>query len=47
MKRTHQFWAVSALMLGLLAVFGLRAVDEPRNNFRFAILGERTGGARP
>jgi predicted phosphodiesterase len=47
MKRTHQFWAVNALMLGLLAVFGLRAVEEPKNNFRFAILGDRTGGAQP
>jgi predicted phosphodiesterase len=47
MKRTHQFWAVNALLLGLLAVFGLRAVQEPKNNFRFAILGDRTGGAQP
>lgn len=47
MKRTHQFWAVNVLLLGMLAVFGLRAVQEPRNNFRFAILGDRTGGAQP
>jgi predicted phosphodiesterase len=47
MKRTHQLWAVNVLMLGLLAVFGLRAVEEPKNNFRFAILGDRTGGAQP
>jgi predicted phosphodiesterase len=47
MKRTHQFWAVNLLLLGMLAVFGLRAVQEPKNNFRFAILGDRTGGAQP
>lgn len=47
MKRTHQIWAVNLLMLGMLAVFGLRAVQEPKNNFRFAILGDRTGGAQP
>ncbi len=47
MKRTHQFWAVNLILLGMLAVFGLRAVQEPKNNFRFAILGDRTGGAQP
>ena len=29
MKRTHQFWAVNAVLLGMLAVFGLRAVQRP------------------
>ena len=38
----------SALALASLAgVVALRAVTEPRNDFRFSIIGDRTGGAQP
>jgi len=36
--------AVSLLFAG---VIGIRAVTEPNNDFRFSILGDRTGGAQP
>ena len=35
------------MLLGLLAIAGWSAAGEPRNNFRFSILGDRTGDAEP
>ncbi len=40
-------WLVHGLLLAGFVTLGLRAVDEPRNNFRFAVIGDRTGGAQP
>lgn len=47
MRGIGKYWFVHALLLAGFAVLGLRAVDEPRSDFRFAILGDRTGGAQP
>lgn len=47
MKAPSKIWLIHALLLAGFAALGLHAVDEPRNNFRFAILGDRTGGAQP
>ena len=52
MKRPNSAWPGSIWIVhfGLIAAFAvvlLRAVDEPRNDFRFAVLGDRTGGAQP
>ena len=38
---------MNALFLAAFAALALRAVDEPKNNFRFAVIGDRTGGAQP
>ena len=35
------------LVAAAFATLALNAVDEPKNDFRFAILGDRTGGAQP
>ncbi len=40
-------WLVHGLLLAGFVTLGLKAVDEPRNNFRFAVIGDRTGGAQP
>jgi predicted phosphodiesterase len=37
--------ATCAAVLALGGVVGIRAVTEPKNDFRFSILGDRTGGA--
>ena len=39
--------ASSAMLLALAIVTGWSAANEPRNNFRFSILGDRTGDAEP
>lgn len=38
---------MNAVVLAAFAAIAVRAVEEPRNDFRFAILGDRTGGAQP
>ncbi|MCH8199645.1 MAG: hypothetical protein IIA54_06215 [Chloroflexi bacterium] len=43
-KRT---WIVNTIVLTTFAVIGLRALGEPQNDFHFALLGDRTGGAKP
>ena len=45
--RTRHRWLVSLLVLGAFALLALHAVDQPKNNFRFAVIGDRTGGAQP
>ena len=47
MLRTSRAWIVNGLLLAAFAALGLKAVDEPNNDFRFAIIGDRTGGAQP
>ena len=47
MTKRHRVWLVNAIVLVTFAVIGLKAVSEPKNDFRFAILGDRTGGAQP
>lgn len=44
----RRFRATVALLLTAFAAAAiLGALGEPRNDFRFSILGDRTGGARP
>lgn len=43
----HRRWIVHVLAAATFAAVVLRAVDEPKNDFRFAIVGDRTGGAQP
>jgi predicted phosphodiesterase len=38
---------ILALLVGIAGFGGLRASEEPRNDFRFSILGDRTGDAEP
>ena len=45
-RNTHR-WIVNVLVLASFAIIGMYAVDEPQNNFRFAVIGDRTGGAQP
>jgi len=46
--RTNRHWIIVSLVLLLFAgVLGVRAVSEPKNDFHFSILGDRTGGATP
>ncbi|MGH9658068.1 MAG: metallophosphoesterase family protein [Bryobacteraceae bacterium] len=48
MKPSHRRWLTGCLVVGLFAaVVGTRAVTEPKNDFRFSIMGDRTGGATP
>jgi predicted phosphodiesterase len=48
MERMHRRWAAASLAVLLLGgVAGVRALSEPKNDFRFSILGDRTGGAAP
>ncbi|MBM3794808.1 MAG: hypothetical protein FJW31_12225 [Acidobacteria bacterium] len=45
--RSRQFWAAGLALLILGGVVTVRAVTEPKNDFRFSILGDRTGGPQP
>ena len=48
MRRANRGRIVACVVLGLIAGFsGVRAVSQPRNDFHFTILGDRTGGAAP
>ena len=47
MLRLHRGWVIHLALAAIFAVIGLRALQEPKNDFRFAILGDRTGGAQP
>ncbi len=47
MKRPSSIWIVHFALLAAFAVVLLRAVDEPHNDFRFAVIGDRTGGPQP
>ena len=47
MRNAKRFWLVNGLVLAAFAALGLRAVEEPKNDFRFAVIGDRTGGAQP
>jgi Icc protein len=46
--RTHRLWiASSVLLLGWACIAAWSASTEPDSNFRFSILGDRTGDAEP
>ena len=47
MTKVRRAWIVNAVVLITFAAIGLRAVEEPKNDFRFAVIGDRTGGAQP
>src|SRR6187455_2250379 len=48
MRPRERRWMIGALVVLLFAgVVGTRAVTEPKNDFRFSIMGDRTGGATP
>ena len=47
MQRIHRRWVANAVVLAAFAAIAVRALEEPRNDFRFAIMGDRTGGAQP
>ena len=47
MRNARRFWIVNGLVLAAFAALSLRAVEEPKNDFRFALIGDRTGGAQP
>lgn len=48
MKRRPKSLLIGAVVLLLFgAAIGMRALQEPRNNFHVAFLGDRTGGAEP
>ena len=38
---------IHLLVVAIFAAIAVRALQEPKNDFRFAILGDRTGGAQP
>jgi predicted phosphodiesterase len=41
-------WIPAALVVALFGgLIGVRAVTEPKNDFRFSIMGDRTGSAQP
>src|SRR6185369_11580981 len=46
-SRDKRWLAGSAVVLLFASVIGLRALAEPKNDFRFSIVGDRTGGAQP
>ena len=47
-SRLHRSWVASSAAFALLAgVVVVRAVTEPKNDFRFSIIGDRTGSAQP
>ncbi len=48
MNRIHRNWVSAAAAICILgSLVALKAVTEPRNDFRFSIIGDRTGGAQP
>src|SRR5215467_1638455 len=46
-SRDKRWLAGGAVLLLFASVIGLRALAEPKNDFRFSIIGDRTGGATP
>ena len=46
-KLNRQWIAGTVVLLLFAAVIGIRAITGPNNDFRFSILGDRTGGAAP
>ncbi|MBI3679551.1 MAG: metallophosphoesterase [Acidobacteria bacterium] len=48
MSNPQRSWIVTLLaLLFFAAVVGIHAFNEPKNDFHFALLGDRTGGAEP
>ncbi len=46
--RARSRWIVGlVVLLAFVSICGWSAASEPRNNFRFSILGDRTGDAEP
>lgn len=46
-SRDKRWVATSVVVLLFAGVIGIRALTEPANDFRFSIIGDRTGGAMP
>lgn len=46
-RRDRAVWSSSLVVLLFVSVIAIRAVTEPKNDFHFSILGDRTGGATP
>jgi len=47
-RKVCRLWiAIGAVLLGFAAIAGRPASSEPSNDFRFSILGDRTGDAEP
>jgi hypothetical protein len=46
-SRDKRWITGAAVVLLFGSVIGLRALAEPKNDFRFSIIGDRTGGAQP
>src|SRR5712691_3502353 len=46
-SRDKRWLAASTVLLLFAAVIGLRALAEPKNDFRFSVIGDRTGAAQP
>jgi Icc protein len=46
-RYTRRWIAATVVLLVFAGVIGIRAVTEPKNDFRFSIIGDRTGGATP
>jgi len=47
MYRINRRWIVPAIIAVIFGAISIRALSEPNNDFRFSILGDRTGGAQP
>lgn len=47
LSTTRRSLASALALASLGGVVALRAVTEPKNDFRFSIIGDRTGGAQP
>lgn len=47
-KPVRNSWLPAVVVIALFGgVIAVRAVTEPKNDFRFSIMGDRTGGAQP
>jgi len=46
-RKSRRILVPSLVLLVFGAIFTTRALTEPKNDFRFSILGDRTGGAQP
>lgn len=44
---TRRWLATTFVLVVFAGVIGIRAVTEPKNDFRFSVIGDRTGGAQP
>ena len=48
MNQVARRWVTSALVVSIFGgVIAVRALTQPKNDFHFSIIGDRTGGAKP